>query len=260
MAHFPPPTEVISHLFPPAKPEVPHRYKGHRRNSWTTQDIDELVELRARQRTFDGAYVRTALGNFGYALLILKVFNKEFARIGLLYVILAVLLLLISYRRSRRSDHDFSGELGGFLTLGGRVRRGEAREVIAEHGGELAGSGQPRTREVEDGKEDFKTELPLMLIPSPDRHLPPSRRSADPPNPLRSPIFSLPPPLALLTDPLPFSFPSITITNPSPTHPPPAANQRNWGRAFKTSGDVVVLVGIVCTALYAAIFALVMRL
>lgn len=30
---------------------------GHRRDSWTTHDIDELVELRARQRTFDGELV-----------------------------------------------------------------------------------------------------------------------------------------------------------------------------------------------------------
>jgi hypothetical protein len=35
---------------------------------------------------------------------------------------------------------------------------------------------------------------------------------------------------------------------------------RVWGRAFRTSGDVVLLIGLVCTALYAAIFALVMSL
>ncbi|KAI5477460.1 D-lactaldehyde dehydrogenase [Pseudohyphozyma bogoriensis] len=72
------------------------------------EDIDELVELRARQRTFDGAYVRTALGNFGYALIILKVFTPEFAKIGLLYVILSSLLLIVSSVRAKRSDHDFA--------------------------------------------------------------------------------------------------------------------------------------------------------
>ncbi|KAM0786225.1 hypothetical protein ACM66B_007028 [Microbotryomycetes sp. NB124-2] len=87
-----------------------HTYRGHRRNSWVEQDTDWLVELRARQRTFDGAYIRTALANFGYALLILKVFTAEFARIGLLYVVLAVLLLLVGWRRASRSDHDFADE------------------------------------------------------------------------------------------------------------------------------------------------------
>ncbi|KAL8291505.1 hypothetical protein RQP46_002483 [Phenoliferia psychrophenolica] len=53
---------------------------GHRRKSFTDDDIDELVELRARQRTFDGAYIRAALGNFGYACIILKVFDAEFAK------------------------------------------------------------------------------------------------------------------------------------------------------------------------------------
>lgn len=60
-------------------------------------DIDELTELRARQRTFDGrprpllvaalklmgwigAYMRTALSMLSYALLILKIFSPEFAK------------------------------------------------------------------------------------------------------------------------------------------------------------------------------------
>jgi hypothetical protein len=40
--------------------------------------VNELVELRARQRTFGGAYSRTALGNLGYALTILKIFDRQF--------------------------------------------------------------------------------------------------------------------------------------------------------------------------------------
>lgn len=33
----------------------------------------ELVEIRAAQRTFEGAYVRTSLGQFSFALVVLKV-------------------------------------------------------------------------------------------------------------------------------------------------------------------------------------------
>ncbi|QRV84068.1 hypothetical protein RhiJN_26129 [Ceratobasidium sp. AG-Ba] len=67
-----------------------------------------MVELRARGRTFHGAYARTALGNLGYSAVVLKLFDKRFYRIGLLYVILAVLLFILSVIRRRHSRHDFS--------------------------------------------------------------------------------------------------------------------------------------------------------
>ena len=37
-----------------------------------------VVEIRARQRTFDGAYGRSALGSMGYALTVLRLFDKRF--------------------------------------------------------------------------------------------------------------------------------------------------------------------------------------
>lgn len=43
-------------------------------------DINELQEIRARQRTFHGAYNRTALGTLGYAVAILRLFDKRFHR------------------------------------------------------------------------------------------------------------------------------------------------------------------------------------
>ena len=54
--------------------------RGHRRNSFEASDINELVEIRARQRTFHGAYSRTALGSLGYALTILRLFEPAFHR------------------------------------------------------------------------------------------------------------------------------------------------------------------------------------
>ncbi|KAI5121125.1 hypothetical protein M0805_002797 [Coniferiporia weirii] len=85
-----------------------HRYRGHRAHSFTAEDVNELVEIRARQRTFDGAYARTALGNLGYSLTVLKLFDKRFYRIGLLYAVLAVALFIVSILRSRHSRHDFA--------------------------------------------------------------------------------------------------------------------------------------------------------
>ena len=43
-------------------------------------DVNELVELRARQRTFHGAYSRTAIGALGYALTILRLFDPAYHR------------------------------------------------------------------------------------------------------------------------------------------------------------------------------------
>ncbi|KAJ8072968.1 hypothetical protein PM082_019831 [Marasmius tenuissimus] len=88
-----------------------HRYRGHRSNSFTVSSDDPLlVEVRARQRTFNGAYGRTALGNLGYSLTILRLFDKRFYKIGLAFAILGALLFIISFFRDRHSRHDFADE------------------------------------------------------------------------------------------------------------------------------------------------------
>ena len=53
-------------------------YHGHRRVSYHPFDIPELVELRAHQRTFDNAYLRTMLATLAYGVVVLKVFDKRF--------------------------------------------------------------------------------------------------------------------------------------------------------------------------------------
>ncbi|KAK0477137.1 hypothetical protein IW261DRAFT_1401400 [Armillaria novae-zelandiae] len=84
------------------------RYRGHRAGSFHTTDMSELVELRARQRTFHGAYSRSAMGNLGYALTILRLFDHRFYKVGLLFAILGCLLFIIAFLRSRHSQHDFA--------------------------------------------------------------------------------------------------------------------------------------------------------
>ncbi|KAK0457124.1 uncharacterized protein EV420DRAFT_1621180 [Desarmillaria tabescens] len=84
------------------------RYRGHRARSFHTTDMSELVELRARQRTFHGAYSRSAMGNLGYALTILRLFDHRFYKVGLLFAILGCLLFIIAFLRSRHSQHDFA--------------------------------------------------------------------------------------------------------------------------------------------------------
>ncbi|KAB8298976.1 hypothetical protein DID88_007529 [Monilinia fructigena] len=60
----------------------------------------ELVEIRAAQRTFEGAYIRTALGQFSFALVVLKIFTAEFYSIGALFATYGAGVLMVSlYRR-----------------------------------------------------------------------------------------------------------------------------------------------------------------
>ncbi|KAF1803934.1 hypothetical protein V8B55DRAFT_1359901 [Mucor lusitanicus] len=67
----------------------------------------ELQDIRAYQRTFEGAYWRTALSAFSMGLLILKVFTIEFYHIALAFFSFGVSMLLIAYMRHRQFKHVF---------------------------------------------------------------------------------------------------------------------------------------------------------
>lgn len=61
---------------------------------------DQKLDVRATQRTFEGAYIRTALGQLSFALVILKIFSREFVPIGTVFTVQGfVILLLALYRR-----------------------------------------------------------------------------------------------------------------------------------------------------------------
>jgi len=73
---------------------------------------DELVEIRAAQRTFEGAYIRTALGQFSFALVVLKIFTSEFYAIGALFAIYGAGILLTSLFRRQQGNKQFFSEMG----------------------------------------------------------------------------------------------------------------------------------------------------
>ncbi|KAG1829339.1 hypothetical protein EV424DRAFT_1382255 [Suillus variegatus] len=85
-----------------------HTYRGHRADSYKPIDVLELGELRARNRTFNGAYRRTAIAALGYALTALRLCDSRFLRIGIVYVVLSILLFALGFIRARQSQHDFS--------------------------------------------------------------------------------------------------------------------------------------------------------
>lgn len=67
----------------------------------------ELVEIRAAQRTFEGAYMRTALSQFSFALIILKIFTSEFYPIGALFAVYGAAVMLVAIYRRYEGNRQF---------------------------------------------------------------------------------------------------------------------------------------------------------
>ncbi|KAF2180188.1 hypothetical protein K469DRAFT_289861 [Zopfia rhizophila CBS 207.26] len=72
----------------------------------------ELVEIRAAQRTFEGAYIRTAIGQFSFALIVLKIFTSEFYSIGALFAVYGAGVLFTSLFRRQQGNKQFFSEVG----------------------------------------------------------------------------------------------------------------------------------------------------
>lgn len=78
-----------------------YRLRKHRARSVVLTSA-ELVEIRAAQRTFEGAYIRTAIGQFSFALVVLKIFTAEFYSIGALFAVYGAGILFISMFRRQQ--------------------------------------------------------------------------------------------------------------------------------------------------------------
>jgi hypothetical protein len=64
---------------------------------------EELVEICAAQRTFEGAYIRTLLPQFSFTLVVLQIFTSEFYNIGAPFAVYGSGVLVASaYRRHSR--------------------------------------------------------------------------------------------------------------------------------------------------------------
>ncbi|SPQ18721.1 c8e92ea1-06e3-4dcd-936e-a0202db6f8cd [Thermothielavioides terrestris] len=66
-----------------------------------------LVEIRAAQRTFEGAYMRTALSQFSFALVVLRIFTSEFYPIGALLACYGAAVLLVAIYRRYEGNRQF---------------------------------------------------------------------------------------------------------------------------------------------------------
>ena len=91
-------------------PEDHFRLRHHRARSIQLTK-EELVEIRAAQRTFEGAYVRTSLSQFSFALVVLKIFTSEFYSIGALFAVYGAGVLIVSAYRRQQGNKQFFSEV-----------------------------------------------------------------------------------------------------------------------------------------------------
>ncbi|KAJ4295990.1 hypothetical protein N0V88_004692 [Collariella sp. IMI 366227] len=92
-----------------------------------------LVEIRAAQRTFEGAYMRTALSQFSFALVVLRIFTSEFYPIGALLACYGAAVLLVAvYRRYEGNRQFFDCEEPGSSGSEEDEDREEEREQGAQ--------------------------------------------------------------------------------------------------------------------------------
>lgn len=75
------------------------RHRGSHHSAFRHMPFDQKLDVRATQRTFEGAYLRNALGQLSFALVILKLFSKEFLPIGTVFTAQGIVILLIAWYR-----------------------------------------------------------------------------------------------------------------------------------------------------------------
>ncbi|KAG0028037.1 hypothetical protein BGZ81_005077 [Podila clonocystis] len=97
-------------------PRRHHLYRGHRARSLNITE-EELVEVRARERTFDGAYWRTAMKAFSMGMIILRLFTRAFYKIGIVFVAFGMAVLGIAVLR-RKAAGDVFDQTQPFQTAG----------------------------------------------------------------------------------------------------------------------------------------------
>ncbi|KAF1810242.1 hypothetical protein P152DRAFT_475808 [Eremomyces bilateralis CBS 781.70] len=124
-------------MFEGRRPSRRYRLRQHRANSVVLTPA-ELVEIRAAQRTFEGAYVRTALGQFSFALIVLKIFTGEFYSIGALFAVYGSGIMLVSWLRRRKGNRQIFWETGipGGSRPGGQMGFIGEEEVPGMTGGQ----------------------------------------------------------------------------------------------------------------------------
>jgi len=113
--------------------------------------VFRLTEIRAAQRTFEGAYMRTALSQFSFALIILKIFTSEFYAIGALFAAYGVAVLVVAiFRRYEGNKQFFDQEESDSESDDGDV----GEQLLSQDGGVASPRGRRRVQMI---RKKFRT-------------------------------------------------------------------------------------------------------
>lgn len=101
--------------------EHPHPQRAASRIDGLSDNLK--LDVRAYQRTYEGAYTRTAIGCLSFAIVIIKLFSKEFLVIGTVYTIYGSLLYFMGVAKSYSVDtyYDPDKKMEMFKTGGNSV-------------------------------------------------------------------------------------------------------------------------------------------
>lgn len=80
-------------------------------------------DIRAHQRTYEGAYTRSAIGCLSFAILIIKLFSREFLPIGIVYTIYGLIFYFLGVYKAASVDVFYNPEKDAeyFKTSGNSV-------------------------------------------------------------------------------------------------------------------------------------------
>lgn len=82
---------------------------------------DSRLDIRAHQRTCDGAYVRTSFSCLSFSLVVFRFFSRAFFPIGILFVLYGILTYILGYARLSSMDELGETTENTFITGGNGV-------------------------------------------------------------------------------------------------------------------------------------------
>lgn len=90
-------------------------------------------DVRASQRTFEGAYLRTAFSKLSFGLVILRLFSKEFFPLGMVYVASAIMTMALSlYQRAYSERLLIEHPSTTFVTAGNIVVMTATIDILSQ--------------------------------------------------------------------------------------------------------------------------------
>lgn len=111
-----------AHNLPP--PYIHFIMELTRRRSRLGDLADNLkLDVRAHQRTYEGAYTRTAISCLSFSIVMIKLFSSEFLPIGTVYTVYGCLLYFIGVFKAATVDtyYDAENDMEEFKTAGDLV-------------------------------------------------------------------------------------------------------------------------------------------